>query len=211
MKSQTPRIFTAIDKTALLFIAAVTCVFVGGLVWYGPIAQDQSYHSFADQRTLLDIPHFWNVISNFPFVLFGLLGLHRCIIQKNNPAFADNRMAYILFFTGALLTGTSSGYYHFQPDNWSLFWDRLTMSISFMTFLVIVINARISRTLGKQLLTPLILFGFFSVLYWITTEQLGVGDLRPYVITQFLPILIISFIIYFRPSHVIRVLKSSKF
>jgi hypothetical protein len=28
-----------------------------------PIAQDQSYHDFADQRTILGIPHFWHVVS----------------------------------------------------------------------------------------------------------------------------------------------------
>jgi hypothetical protein len=28
------------------------------------IQQDQLYHVFADQRTLLGIPHFWNVVSN---------------------------------------------------------------------------------------------------------------------------------------------------
>jgi len=36
-----------------------------------PIAQDPSYHQFADQRTLLGIPNFWNVVSNLPFVLVG--------------------------------------------------------------------------------------------------------------------------------------------
>jgi hypothetical protein len=29
-----------------------------------PVPQDPSYHQFADQRTLLGIPNFWNVISN---------------------------------------------------------------------------------------------------------------------------------------------------
>jgi hypothetical protein len=40
-----------------------------------PIPQDPSYHQFADQRTLLGIPNFWNVVSNLPFVLVGAIGL----------------------------------------------------------------------------------------------------------------------------------------
>src|SRR5262245_66556667 len=40
-----------------------------------PIPQDPSYHQFADQRTLLGIPNFWNVVSNLPFVLVGAMGL----------------------------------------------------------------------------------------------------------------------------------------
>lgn len=39
------------------------------------IPQDPAYHAFADQRTLHGVPHFWNVASNLPFVLAGLLGL----------------------------------------------------------------------------------------------------------------------------------------
>jgi hypothetical protein len=40
-----------------------------------PMAQPLSYHDFADQRSWLGIPNFWNVFSNFPFLLVGLYGL----------------------------------------------------------------------------------------------------------------------------------------
>ena len=40
-----------------------------------PIVQDQNYHDFADQRTLFGIPHFWNVVSNIPFIGIGAAGL----------------------------------------------------------------------------------------------------------------------------------------
>ncbi|MCL7489761.1 MAG: ceramidase [Desulfobulbaceae bacterium] len=204
MKTQTLHISTTRHTTALLIITVVSGLVVGGLVWYGPIAQDPTYHYFADQRTLLKLPNFWNVVTNFPFVLLGLLGLHRCLTMPNNPACAGNRVAYILFFTGALLTGISSGYYHVQPDNWSLLWDRSSMTISFMAFLAIVIGAFVSKMVGRQLLAPLVLFGLFSVQYWIAAEQLGAGDLRLYVITQFLPILIIPLILYFWSSQTIK-------
>ena len=39
-----------------------------------PIPQDQSYHRFADQRTLLGVPNFWNVVSNLPFIAVGAGG-----------------------------------------------------------------------------------------------------------------------------------------
>ena len=45
-----------------------------GLLLLPPIAQDQSYHQFADQRTLLGIPNFWNVVSNLPFIAIGATG-----------------------------------------------------------------------------------------------------------------------------------------
>jgi hypothetical protein len=44
---------------------------LASLLGLPPIVQDQNYHDFADQRTLFGIPHFWNVISNIPFIGIG--------------------------------------------------------------------------------------------------------------------------------------------
>jgi hypothetical protein len=41
----------------------------------------------------------------------------------------------------------------------------------------------------------LVLAGIFSALYWAWTTQNGVGDLRPYALVQFLPILALPFIL----------------
>jgi hypothetical protein len=60
-----------------------------------PILQDPSYHQFADQRTLLGIPNFWNVVSNLPFVLVGAMGLWQ---------FGRDRGSLVLFL-GVFLTG----------------------------------------------------------------------------------------------------------
>jgi hypothetical protein len=48
-----------------------------GLLLLPPIPQDQSYHQFADQRILLGMPNFWNVVSNLPFIAVGAAGLWR--------------------------------------------------------------------------------------------------------------------------------------
>jgi hypothetical protein len=46
-----------------------------GPILLPPIVQNQNYHDFADQRTLFGIPHFWNVVSNIPFLGIGAAGL----------------------------------------------------------------------------------------------------------------------------------------
>ena len=48
----------------------------------GPLAQDQAYHHFADQRRLHGVPHFWNVVSNLPFAAIGLLGCWWLIVRR---------------------------------------------------------------------------------------------------------------------------------
>ena len=68
----------------------VTAGSLTGLLLLLPIPQDQSYHQFADQRTILGIPNFWNVVSNLPFLAVGAGGLRR---------FRDNPAA-IVFFLG---------------------------------------------------------------------------------------------------------------
>ena len=35
---------------------------LGEMLLLPPMTQDESYHQFADQRTILGIPNFWNVV-----------------------------------------------------------------------------------------------------------------------------------------------------
>jgi hypothetical protein len=132
-----------------------------------PIAQSNSYNQFADKRFSNGIYNCYNVISNFPFLLIGAIGLFRSIKQKrsfNDPV--------LLFFVGICLTGIGSSYYHAYPTTERLLWDRLPMTISFMSF-----------------------FGILSVLYWYNGELRGKGDLRFYALVQFLPLALIPLIL----------------
>jgi hypothetical protein len=45
------------------------------------------------------------------------------------------------------------------------------------------------------MLLPLVVLGCGSVLYWHWSEQSGTGDLRPYALVQFLPLVLIPFIV----------------
>jgi hypothetical protein len=65
------------------------------------------------------------------------------------------------------------------------------MTIGFMSLVAIVICEYFSPQVGKNLTIPLLLLGVASVAYWAYTEGRGVGDLRPYAIVQFLPMLLI--------------------
>ena len=97
--------------------------------------------------------------------------------------------------------GLSSGYYHLNPSNDMLFWDRLFIAISFMAFFSIIISEYISLAIGRFLFIPLLAIGAGSVIYWFQSEQLGTGDLRPYALVQFLPaVLVPAMLIFFKSS-----------
>jgi ceramidase len=183
-------------------------VLLFGIVLFGaaflycvpPIPQDPGYHRFADQRTLFGIPNFWNVASNLPFVIVGLAGMLRVQRGRVPGGLPDLRANYFLFFLGMVLVGLGSGYYHLAPSNRSLVWDRLPMAITFMAFFSAMLGEHWSGRLGRSMLAPLILIGVFSVLYWYGTEFAGHGDLRPYVLVQFLPMLFLPLLLLCYPS-----------
>ena len=82
----------AIRARPLTFLFGFAAVSLLGLyLFVPPIPQPQTYHRFADQRTLLGIPNFWNVVSNLPFILVGAMGLTRVrgnLSASTTPCFA---------------------------------------------------------------------------------------------------------------------------
>jgi len=61
-------------------ILGVAILIGAGLFSFPPIAQDPSYHNFADKRSFLGVPNFADVFSNLPFIVVGFLGLR--LIKK---------------------------------------------------------------------------------------------------------------------------------
>jgi len=170
----------------------------------GPLPQPLSYHDFADNRVLMGIPHAGDVLTNLAFLAAGAWGLWSLAQQKLiMRSFIDGRerTLYQWLFIGVLLTGLGSGWYHLEPDNYSLVWDRLPMTISFMSIFSIMITERIKLTLGIGLLWPLMAIGIASVFLWIWTEYIGQGDMRGYLVIQFYPLLAIASMLLFLPTR----------
>ena len=174
-------------SAALLIILTAVVAVVFALLPRFP--QPQVYHSFADQRSALGIRNFGDVVSNLPFAVVGLWGLTFLLRLKPDELserFLDRRerWPYLLVFIGLLLTAFGSSYYHLFPNNIRLVWDRLPMTIMFMSMVVSVIAERISVRAGMGLLPILLLLGAGSVIQWYMSELSGHGDLRLYTAVQ---------------------------
>jgi hypothetical protein len=190
-------------------LVALVVLMVLGVALAPPIPQDPAYHDFADQRAAAGVPNVLNVASNLPFLLVGALGLrflHRDRRHGGAAAFitAGERQPYCVFFAGIALTGIGSAYYHWRPDNTTLFWDRLPMTIAFMALLASVLGERISLRAGARGLWPLLIVGAASTLYWHVGEQRGHGDLRPYALVQFGSMVLIPLILALFPARYTR-------
>lgn len=160
---------------------------LGAAVVLTPLPQNPEYHHFADARTLLGIPHFWNVITNLPFLILGLAGMIG-ISQGRLVLDEGTRLTYFLAFLGIALTGFGSAYYHLDPTNERLLWDRLPMTLAFMSLFSAALGERTRPVVSQVVLAPLLLLGVGSVLYWHFGEQQGAGNLRPYLAMQFYPL-----------------------
>jgi len=168
------RRFASTITAPVVVIAILGVASLSGLLLLPTISQDQSYHQFADQRNLLGVPNFWNVVSNLPFIAIGAAGLRRF---HHDPA-------TVVLFLGILLTGFGSSYYHWNPNDGTLFWDRLPMTLCFMAILASAVEERVNARAGAVLLWPLLIIGVLSLLLWRWT-----GDLRLYIWVQFFPCL----------------------
>lgn len=178
-------------EAALVLIGVVM---LAGLWARGRISQDLAYHDFADQREFLSVPNAFDVASNVAFLIIGVAGILLCV--RRRPRFAASWSA---LFVGTALVCLGSGYYHWQPSNESLLWDRLPMTVGFMALFVALLAEHVDERLERWLLAPALALGIASVLWWHFTN-----DLRFYFWVQFTPLVCIPFVLAIYPGRYTR-------
>lgn len=171
-------------------LVAVVAVVVIAFIFVGRIPQDPAYHLFADTQTLVGVANFWNVISNVFFLGVGAYAFWRVPRLSQR----ESRTAYFVLSIGVTLVGFGSAYYHYAPSHASLFWDRLPMTVAFMALFSMLLTERAIVANNQAWLWLLVCLGIVAALYWSWTEANGRGDLRPYAIVQFLPIILMPLI-----------------
>ena len=173
-------VFIVLTPLAVLFAAM------------GPIPQDPAYHALVDHRAFVGIPNFLNVASNAGFVLVGVMGLRLCM----GAGVAGAGRSWTVFFFGVLLVAIGSGWYHWNPNNATLAWDRLPMTVAFMALFAAVLAEHIRPEIERSLLRGAVAVGIFSVVWWHYTD-----DLRPYAWVQFAPLLALVFVVIAFPGR----------
>jgi hypothetical protein len=185
-------------------IAVFTILSLAAAFLLPAVPQSLAYHHFADQRDLLGIANFLDVVSNLGFLIVGMAGLVIVFGGRAQFEFRNERWPYAVFFLGVLLTALGSGYYHLAPDNESLFWDRLPMTVAFMGLVSSQVVDRINIRAGLALLVPMLLLGAASVIYWRATERAGAGNVLPYGILQGYAMVVVLLLAMLSPSRYTR-------
>ncbi|HEY0065305.1 MAG TPA: hypothetical protein VGC21_24520 [Telluria sp.] len=161
-------------KPPLALYAAAILIIALGL--YGPIAQLENYHAFADQRSWFGIAHAGDVLSNLGFLLVAAWGARRL---ARSPMRGARRLGCALFIAALGLTAFGSAWYHLAPDDARLAWDRVPIALACCALLATVLES----SLALLLLAPA---AVASVFWWQAS-----GDLRPYLLLQMAPLVLI--------------------
>lgn len=180
-------------REGVLFLAALALL--AGIMAAEPIPQDLAYHQFADRRAVLGVPNFFNVASNFLFLLVGIAGAAFCLGRHESKPSAS----WAVLFVGTALVSVGSAYYHWSPDNASLVWDRLPMTIALMGLFVALLSEHVSEKVERIMLIPALVVGAASVAWWHYAD-----DLRLYVWVQSTPLVTIALVLLMFPGRYTR-------
>lgn len=165
---------------ALLWLALLA---TAALALHGPIVQWADYHDFADTRAWGSLPHAWNVLSNLPFAAAALWAW---------PRLRDAGAAWRSFCAAIAVTAFGSMLYHWQPNDLSLLIDRLPIAWACVALLCAFLAERVNARWQSPAVVGIALVGgTLAVAWWGVGNALGTGDLRPYVLVQFMPMLLI--------------------
>jgi hypothetical protein len=180
-----PSLFLRNLPTAFVLAAAVA------MVLHGPIAQNAGYHYFADRRAWLAIPNALDVLSNVGFAVIGAYGLYRLWPRRNHRAIVTGWPGLALFLAALVLTALGSAFYHLAPDDSRLIWDRLPIALA-CAGLLAGVRTQVRPNVNGALMTGLLtLVAIASVFWWYVTGINGAGDLRPYLLLQASPLVLI--------------------
>ncbi len=188
-------------KARIWLIVAIKVVAIAAALLVPAMPQPLEYHDFSDTRGVFGIDNFLDVTSNAAFLIVGVAGLVISVGRRARFEYSVERWPYVIFFVGVVLTALGSSYYHLSPDNETLFWDRLPMTVAFMALVCSQIVERINIRAGLALLLPMLALGALSVFYWRATERAGAGNVIPYGILQGYSVVVLLLLAGMKPSR----------
>ncbi|WJX35361.1 hypothetical protein P8452_23364 [Trifolium repens] len=137
------------------------------LILFTPsIPRSPDQHQFADVRNLLGVPNTLNVMTNFPFLVVGVLGFVFALDGSFfNISSQGEVWGWVLFYGGMIGVAFGSTYYHLKPDNHRVIWDTLPMMVAFSSLLSCLIFERFGQRSGLSSMFALLVSAILCVLH----------------------------------------------
>ena len=184
------------EKYELALAGAVLALLAVAIV-APAVAQSAQHHHFADTRAWAWLPFASDVLSNLPFLLWGVLGLGMLARQRHGAVRRVDAASHALmglFFAGLVVTAFISAFYHWQPDDAGLVFDRLGMVVAFAGLMGLAAAGRVSARAGGLLALAGLLLGPVSIRVWATS-----GNVLPWAVLQFGGMLLVLCLAWLQP------------
>ncbi|KAF3447533.1 hypothetical protein FNV43_RR12719 [Rhamnella rubrinervis] len=162
------------------------------------ISHSPKHHLYADMRNFLGVPNTLNVITNFPFLVVGVLGFVFCIRGDFfNISLRGEVWGWALFYAGTAWVAYGSAYYHLKPGDSRVMWDTLPMMVAYSSLFSSFLVERVGKKIGLSCLFALLFAALLSTAYERTYN-----DLRLCMMFQLIPCIAIPGMTYvFRPKY----------
>ncbi|KAK4787141.1 hypothetical protein SAY86_010974 [Trapa natans] len=160
------------------------------------IPYSPKHHIYADMRNFLGVPNTLNVMTNFPFLVVGVVSLVLCLRGSFfKISLQGELLGWAMFFGGIAGVAFGSAYYHLKPDESRVMWDILPMMIAYASLCGSFVIERIGKRAGLCCLTVLLLFALLGTAYERTFN-----DLRLRMMFQLIPCAVIPFMSLLFPA-----------
>lgn len=174
----------ALLVTGCLVASAIAC-----LAAAGPIPQPTDYHAFADGREFWGLANAADVLSNMAFAVVACWGLVSERWHGRSLEGAE-RISRRCFLVSLAATALGSAQYHLSPNDVRLVFDRLPIACACASVLS-AFHARSRQPHAWWVLPALLGVAATSVAWWAWTNSRGADDLRPYLLLQGAPLLLV--------------------
>lgn len=154
--------------TIVSVIAAIAVIVVALAV---TVTRGPGFHTYADARVWLGIPHAGDVLSNVAFLIVCARGLRHAYLPLGR-----------LVCLGVGLIGIGSGLYHVAPSDALLAFDWAPIALTLGLLAAAVIDDRGGP--GGVAAIVAVAFAVGSVAWWIATGGTAGGNMAPYVAVQ---------------------------
>ena len=177
-------------RCALVLLAALMLAATVGLLAWGPVELSAAEHHYADRRAWLGLPNAANVLANLPLLAAGFWGW-RATRACAWPV--ELRRPLELFHLCVIGSATLAAAYHAAPGDVGYLLSQIAMSATFVMLSAGVLTERVDKRFGsprgiKAAVASIAAMVALIVLGLAATETV---DLRPLLLVQLLPVLLV--------------------
>ncbi len=177
-------------RCALALLVALAAGVAAGLLAWGPVRLDPAAHEYADVRAWAGLPQALNVLACLPLFVAACLG----VVATRRSVWGDEvRRPWMAFHAFAALSALGSALYHAAPSDETYLLAHGITSGAFVMLTVGALAERVHRAFGtwRGLAAAALLLLLSGAMVTASHQAGGGADVRPLLLLQVLPVLLI--------------------